>query len=190
MDITRIVESRLRKELLALYFTNPEKGYYLRELERILGFSVGNIRRELLRLERAGLFERRVVGNLVYYDLNKSYPLFEEMKSIVFKTVGIVGSLREAFGRIRGIQFAIIYGSYATGTEGVASDIDVLIVGEPDTDELIEIVDKAEKRLQREINYTVCDRQDFEKKKKAKESFILDVIEKPKIFLVGDEERL
>ena len=56
MDMFPSTKSKLRKELLVLYFTNPNKKYYLRELERILNFSVGNIRRESIKLESAGLF--------------------------------------------------------------------------------------------------------------------------------------
>ena len=88
MDMFRITKSKLREELLTLYFTNPNKKYYLRELERILNFSVGNIRRELIKLESTGLFLSESKGNLVYYYLNKSYPFFKELKSIIFKTSG------------------------------------------------------------------------------------------------------
>jgi len=190
MDIIKIADSKLRKELLALYFTNPDKGYYLRELERLLGFSVGNIRRELLKLEKAGLFERKHAGNLVYYHISRAYPLFEEMKSIIFKTVGIAGGLRRAFRKIKGIESAVIYGSYARGEESGTSDIDVMIIGDPDVDQLIGVVRKAEKRFQREISYTVYDRKEFDKKKKAGDSFVLDIIRNPKVFLVGDEEQL
>jgi len=52
MDMLQITKSKLREELLNLYFTNPNKRFYLRELERILGFSVGNIRRELIKLKK------------------------------------------------------------------------------------------------------------------------------------------
>jgi len=190
MEITRITTSKLRKELLALYFTNPDKSYYLRELERLLGFSVGNIRRELLRLEKDGLFERKHVGNLVYYHLNKTYPLFHEMKNIVFRTVGVAGNLKEAIEKIRGVECGMIYGSFARGEESGISDVDILIVGDPDMDRLIEVVQKAEQRLKREINYTVYNRSEFEKKKRNKDSFILDVLQSPKVFLVGDDQRL
>ena len=88
MYVFRITKSKLREELLALYFTSPNKKYYLRELEKWLNFSVGNIRRELIKLENTGLFLIENKGNLVYYYLNQSYPLFEELKSIIFKTSG------------------------------------------------------------------------------------------------------
>ena len=102
MDLFSITKSKLREELLALYFTNPDKKYYLRELERILKFSVGNIRRELIKLESAGLFLSESIGNLVYYYLNKSYPLFEELKSIIFKTSGAPKTLQNILEKING----------------------------------------------------------------------------------------
>ena len=75
MDMFHITKSKLREDLLVLYFTNPNKKYYLKELERILNFSVGNIRREVVKLESTGLFLSENKGNLVYCYLNQSYPL-------------------------------------------------------------------------------------------------------------------
>ena len=51
-----IAKSKIRQDLLALFFTNPNKRYYLRELERIFGYSAGSIRRELLRFQSDNLF--------------------------------------------------------------------------------------------------------------------------------------
>ena len=97
MDITNIFSSKTRAALFRLYFTNPDSAYYLRELERLLSIPVAMIRKELLRQEKEGLFISSRRGNLVFYSLNKSYPLFDELKSIVLKTVGAAGLLRDAF---------------------------------------------------------------------------------------------
>ena len=78
--------------MFRLYFSNPDNEYYLRELERLLETPVSMIRKELLRLEAEGMFLSKKRGNLTYFYLNKSYPLFDELKSIVFKTVGVQGS--------------------------------------------------------------------------------------------------
>jgi predicted transcriptional regulator len=132
MDIARIFKSRTRKELFRLYFTNPAHEYYLRELERILDIPVSMIRKELTHLEDSGIFVSSKKGNLIYYSLNTSYPLFEELKSIVFKTIGIQGLLKETLSKIKGIEVAFIYGSFAKKEEDVGSDIDLFIVGSED----------------------------------------------------------
>ena len=190
MDIFRITKSKLREELLTLYFFNPNKKYYLRELERILNFPVGNIRRELIKLESTGLFLSESKGNLVYYYLNQSYPLFEELKSIIFKTSGASKMLQNILVKFKDIDRAFIYGSFAKGEEREDSDIDLLIIGEVNEDKLIEEIDKLEKKLQREINYAIYEKEDFKKKKKEGNSFILDILKEKKIFLIGDENGL
>jgi len=190
MDLFHITKSKLREELLVLYFTNPNKKYYLRELERILNFSVGNIRRELIKLESTGLFLSENKGNLVYYYLNQSYPLFEELKSIIFKTSGAPKILQNFLEKFTGISQAFIYGSFAKGEEKEGSDVDLLIIGEVNEDKLIEVISKLERRLQREINYDIYRKEDFKKKKKEGNPFILDILKEKKIFLMGDENGL
>jgi predicted nucleotidyltransferase len=190
MDLFRITKSKLREELLALYFTNPKKKYYLRELERILGFSVGNIRRELIKLESMGLFLSENKGNLVYYYLNQSFSLFKELKSIIFKTSGISKMLQNVLGKFNDIHQAFIYGSFAREEEREDSDIDLLIIGNVDEDKLIEVVNQLERKLQREINYAIYEKKDFKKKKEEGNPFILDIIKEKKIFLIGDKDEL
>ena len=64
MDITRIFKSKARQALFRLYFTNPAKSYYLRELERILDIPVAMLRKELIALKKAGIFVSSRKGNL------------------------------------------------------------------------------------------------------------------------------
>lgn len=190
MDISRIFKSKTRKELFKLYFTNPESEYYLRELERLLKIPVSMIRKELIRLEETGIFTSHRRGNLVYFRLNKAYPLFEELKSIVFKTVGVEGMLRQVIKSIKGVKLAFIYGSFAKNEERADSDIDLFVVGDINEDELLMKIKKAEEELKREINYTICPANEFNEKKRKKDYFILDLLENPKVFLIGDKNDL
>ncbi len=190
MDISNIFRSKTRKALFRLYFSNPEREYYLRELERILDIPVSMIRKELLRLEENGIFISAKRGNLTYFCLNKSYPLFDELKSIVFKTIGIRGLLKETLEQTRGVEIAFIYGSFAKNEENAKSDIDLFIVGEIEERKLVTEVGKVEKMLKREINYSLYTKDDIEKKKKEMDSFMLKVINGPKIFLMGSENDL
>jgi len=184
MEILQISKSRLREGLLNLYFANPNKKFYLRELERILDFSVANIRRELIKLKTIGLFRIENRGNLTYYYLNKSFPLFQELKSIISKTSGAPRILKESLKKVKGIECAFIYGSFAKGEEKEASDIDLFIIGKVDEGKLIDEANKLEKKLQREINFTLYEKGDFEQKKKEANPFILEVIKERKIFLI------
>jgi len=185
MDITKIFKSKTREALFRLYFTNPDKSYYLRELERGLDIPVSMLRKELMSLEKSGIFSSSRKANLSYYSLDKSYPLYDELKNIVFKTIGIKGLLIKALSDIKEIETAFIYGSYAKDQYNAKSDVDLFIIGNVDEDTLVSRIDKIEKDIKREINYSIYSRKDFEKKKRQKDGFIEDIIENPKIFVIG-----
>jgi len=185
-----ISKSKIRQDLLILFFTDPSKSYYLRELQRMLGHSAGSIRRELLRFQKDSLFVTQKVGNLLYYRLNTTHPLFEELKSIVSKTVGVEGSLRKELSSVKGIKTAFIYGSFAAKREKSGSDIDLMIIGNPDSSVLNEKIAGLEKKLQREINVITYSPEEYKYRRKAKSGFILDVVKNPKILLAGAEDDL
>lgn len=186
MDLINISKSRLTRELLGFYFVNADKGFYLRELERILKHSVGNIRRQLIKFEKAGLFYTSRRGNLVFYHLNKSFHLYQELKSIVTKTVGVTGILKKALTEIKGIKLAFIYGSFAKGSENEKSDIDICVVGKIDTYKLSNVINSIENKLQREINYTLFSENEFNKKSNEKGGFV-NLILNEKIMLLKGE---
>lgn len=190
MDILRLTKSKTRKKILQLFFSDPNKKYYLRELERILEISVGNIRRELLSLEKSGLFKREEMGKQVYYSLNEKSPIFEEFKRIVSKTIGIEGTLRKTLQKIKDIDVAFIYGSFARQKEDSLSDIDLMIIGKPDEDILISKISLLEDELKREINYSIFSPQDFKKGLEKKEVFLEEIMENPKLFIIGNQNEL
>ena len=185
-----ITKSRIRQDLLSLFFTNPSKRYYLRELQRMLGYSAGSIRRELLRFQKDNLFTTQKVGNLLYYRLNTNHPLFKELKSIVSKTVGVEGSLRKGISSIKKIKTAFIYGSFASKKQKADSDIDLMIIGNPDVSSLNEKISGLEKKLEREINITTYTQDEYKNKRKVKSGFVMDLLKNPKIMLVGSEDDL
>ncbi|MFH0770999.1 MAG: nucleotidyltransferase domain-containing protein [Candidatus Omnitrophota bacterium] len=190
LEVLYISRSKIRQELLALFFTNPQKRYYLRELERIIGYSAGSIRRELLKFQKDGLFNTNKVGNLLYYSLNTSHPLFKELKAIVSKTVGVEASLRKELSAVPNIEIAFVYGSFAANKEKSASDIDLMVIGDPKSSLLNEKLSTLERRLKREINPTVYSMREYKAKKRARSGFIMDLLKNPKIMILGKADDL
>jgi predicted nucleotidyltransferase len=185
-----ISKSKIRRDLLALFFSSPSEKYYLRQLQRILGYSAGNIRRELLKFQKDGLFITDRVGNLLYYSLNTNHPLFEELKSIVFKTVGIEGAIKQILLQFEQIEYAFIYGSFATKSEKAGSDVDLMIIGNPDTSALNEKIAELEGKVNRQINITLYSSSEYKKRKKSKSGFIMELLRNPKIMLIGKKSDL
>ena len=185
-----ISKSKIREAILVLFFTNPKKKFYLQQLKRMLGFSAGNIRRELLKLAADNLFITEKTGNLLYYTLNMKHPLFNEIKSIVSKTAGVEYSIKDELLKLGNIKTAFIFGSFASKKEGEISDIDLMIIGNPDITKLNNKILLLENKLNREINYVIYTPEEFFQRKKENSQFVLDIIKKPKIMLIGEENDL
>lgn len=183
MDLFKITKSKTREKILQLYFSDPERKYYLRQLEKLLNLPVGNVRRELLALEKSGLFNKEQAGNLVYYFLNTDSALFKDIKSIIFKTLGVEGVLKKELKKIKEINKAFIFGSFAKDKENTASDIDLMIIGHVDDNKLIVSISKLERVFNREINYHVFDEKEWQEKSKS-DSFLKAVNKGLKIKII------
>ncbi len=177
-------------ELLKLFLTNPDRSFYMQEIGRILGKKPGIFQRTLNNMVSEGILISEYRANARYFRVNKKYPLYKELKSIVFKTVGVSGSLKEVLEKIGNIQFAFIYGSYAKAKESYLSDIDLAIIGNPEEDRLIKELDRLEGKLQREINYKSYTLKEFKKEVEGKEPFILGILRDKKVMIIGDEDEL
>jgi len=81
--------SKIRIKLLRLFVTHPRKQYYLREISKILDEPLTPVRRELLNLKQVGFLHRAKVANLIYYDVNDGFLLYQELKSMMEKTEAI-----------------------------------------------------------------------------------------------------
>jgi len=176
--------------ILEIFFNDPEKSYYLRELGRIIGKQPGVFQRDINKLVQSGILISEYQAKSRFFKLNKNYHLYNEFKSIFFKTVGAEKRLREILKNIKNIKIAFIFGSFAKGEEDSFSDIDLMIIGNPDEDSLISKISKLESQLGREVNYHIFSLADWKNKLKAKNSFLENIVSQPKIFLIGDENEL
>src|SRR3974390_1501445 len=100
------LRSKVRQRLLAYYFTNPAARHHLRDLAERLSTDPSNLSKELRRLEGEGLFRSEVSGRQKYFQLNRQYPLFDEVRRIVGKTIGAVSMIRESLKKVEGIDEA------------------------------------------------------------------------------------
>jgi len=188
--LQKLFSSRVRVEILSVFLINPERELYVREVERLTGEDYKNVSMELRNLKEIGLLSSRNEGNLKYFSLNKEFVIYEELKSIFMKTKGAVGILRDAVSTKRHIDYAFIYGSFATGEERAESDIDVMIIGGIPLEEVLALIRGPEEKLSREINVSLHGLQEIRKRVKDRDPFIMEVLEGSIIMLVGDEDEL
>ncbi len=178
-----LLNSKLRRKLLTYSFTHPDENYYVRELSNLINEDPGNLSRELKRLEDEGLYSSMIKGRVKLFSLNKRYPLFKELKKIIFKTEGVQGSLRDLVQRYGGITLAFLYGSYAKNGERKTSDIDLVIVGKFPRNPFTRDVRQLESKLNREINFTPYPANEFSKERK-KEGGFLNLVLRDKIIVL------
>lgn len=180
-----LLNTKLRKKLLTYSFAHPSEDYYVRELSSLIEEDPGNLSRELRVLEEEGLYTSVTRGRVKLYSLNKTYPLFQELKKIIFKTGGIEGSLKEIVKKFRGICLAFIYGSYAKEREKKTSDVDLVVVGDFSRSKFTREIRTLEMKLGREINFTVYTREEFEKERKKEGGFLNSILKGRVVALKG-----
>lgn len=165
---------------MTLFFLNPDRSYYLRELVRRFGYSVGSLARELKAFSKEGLFERAERGKEVFYRLHHRHPLFTEIRGIVEKTVGIPKRLSDGLQSLKEIQEAYLYGSFVKGKMKVDSDIDLILVGD-ETQRLKSLLKQLEAKFDRSISSVLFSPEEFQSKKDVKGDFLYAVIRSPLI---------
>lgn len=175
--------------ILNIFFENPGKIYYLRELSREIGKEPGVFQKDIEKLVKSGFLESYYQGNNRFFKLNKKHSLYKELRSIFLKTFGAVKQIKDVLIKVKNIEIAFIFGSLAQDKEDVLSDIDLMIIGQPDEDSLISEISKLEGKLKREINYHIFSPADWKKKLKV-DSFLQNILAQPKIFLIGNKDEL
>lgn len=180
---------RTRGAVLRILYGHVAESFYLRQLARQTNITLGAVQRELRQLVDAGLAVRETVGHQTFYSANQASPVFEEMRSLVAKTVGIHDVLLEALRPLEAkISLAFVYGSTARSRESTESDVDLMIVGRVHFADVVELLAQAQKTLSREINPTVYSTKEF--LSKMRENFLKTVLAEKKLFVIGDESVL
>lgn len=190
VNYLELTKSKLRRKILVYFFTNPESYLYLREIANRIDEDPGNLSKELTILSREGIFNVENKGTLKFFQLNKDYPLYEELDRIIFKTSGVEGSLKKIVTKLINIEIAFIFGSYAQGEQDSISDVDLMIIGNPNEDKLISKIGRLENQIGREINYHIFSQTDWRRKIKNKDPFVDNILQKKKVYLIGDDNGL
>ncbi len=179
--------TKTQQRVLGVLFGQSDRSFYANEIIGLAASGSGAVQRELARLEAAALVTVRRVGNQKHYQANPEAPIFAELRTIVLKTFGVADILRAALERfLPTIELAFVYGSIAKGTEHAGSDIDLMIIGAvPSNAALLEALAPAREQLGRIINPTLYTPAEFAQRVHDGKSFIMRVLEQPKIFVKG-----
>jgi len=182
-----LITSKVRRKVLVLLFGNPRSKGYMRQISRDVGEQINAVSTELERLKKGGILISWVEGNMKYYKANEQCPVYKELRGIVLKEEGAVRLLRDSLKRIEAIEFAFVYGSFATGEVRPESDIDLMVIGKPEPDRIAQLMRDIEKEMRREINYTILPKEELLERKSG---FMQNIISSVKIMVKGEDDEL
>lgn len=188
--LMELLSSRVRAKILNLMFLTPGVEHNAWEITQSSGESYSAVWKELNRLERLGIVTSDRKGNAKAFHVNLDCPIEPELRSIVLKTEGIAGFLKSKLSTLKNVRKAFIYGSVASGKADRFSDIDLMIIGEVNLEEVSERVSEAEKKLNWPINYVIFTEEEWKEKLAAGEPFAENVENSEKIILMGGENGL
>lgn len=195
--LSSLFGSNARVKILKQFLFNPEEKFYIRQLARDLGLQVNSVRRELENLADFGLLRGETASEAAesgakaknnqekkYYRVNKSFPLFEDIKALVAKSqVLYKDDLVKNLQKLGNIKLLVLTGIFVNK---FLSPIDILIVGRVNKEKLIKTIKDLEIALGREVNYTLMDATEFKYRREITDVFIYEVLEGEKIIVIDE----
>jgi predicted nucleotidyltransferase len=182
--------SSTQQRLLALLFGQPGRTFFTTELIGLAGSGNGAVQRQLRRLTDAGLVVVTRQGNQKHFQANRAAPIFDELRAIVLKTLGLVEPIKAALADLgEPVQLALVYGSVAKHADTASSDVDLLIVSDSlMLEEAHAALEPAQQALCRMINITLLTPEEFEKRRTDKSPFLSKVLAGEHLVLIGDTD--
>ena len=169
-----LISSKTRIKLLLRLFLNPGNSAHLRGLADDFGESTNAVRVELNRFEEAQMVTSRTIGNKKLYSANNTRPLFREINTILRKYVGLDRIIDIVFDKIGDLNQVYLEGDYAAGRD--SGVIDLVFIGNVNKSYLVELIDRAEKLVEKKIKYIIYTAQEWETEKQRinhKDSLLL-----------------
>jgi hypothetical protein len=185
-----LITSKTRVKLLNVFLAQPNEMFHVRECVRRTGEEINAVRRELLFLEKKGVFQKEGRANRVYYSLSKDYPFYYDLLLIGSKTIGLGDDILKNKAKLGKIKFAMFSGAFARKVKHSPDQVDLMIVGTVVLPELALLVRNEETRLGTEINYTAMTEEEFKFRKQRNDPFLVNILTGSRIMIIGDEEAM
>ena len=189
--LSSVLFTEYRGRVLGLLLLHPERSYYLREIARLTATLPGTLKREMDKLCEVGLLTVKKVGNQNHYQANRECPIYEDLSNVLRKTSGLSDVLIAALLPLsKKLQSAFVFGSVASGQVNAKSDIDLMLIGDVSYAEVVPLLHLLQEQLGREINPKIYADKEWNKLMQDNGAFVHDVLSKPKLFIIGNEQQL
>jgi predicted transcriptional regulator len=189
--IEQLFGSKTRVKLLQLFYSNPNRSFYVREITRKIDEQINSVRRELGNLLSIGIITSDNTNNKLYYEVNQKYEYYKPLQEIfgggvkpTAKKTATTTDEAEAAHDLKSVghvELAVYTGQF-TRDESVA--IDFLVVGDVNQNAMQKYVDQLESQENKSIRYTVMSPSDFRYRKQIRDRFVVSIQQAKKQVLV------
>ena len=177
--------------LLTCLVSDTERFWTGTEIRERTGLPTSTFSRIIKRLERQGLIEVQGAGPAKRYRVSKASPLFEPVQELVERTAGVEPLLKQRLEDVPGVEDAVIFGSWSSGESmRPTSDVDVLVIGTADFNDLADIASEIEPIVGRDIQILLYTWDELDERIARDSGFVKNVLKGPLTPLVGDPELL
>jgi hypothetical protein len=193
--IDQLFGSKTRVKLLELFYSNPNRSFYVREITRKIEEQINSVRRELANLLNAGIIISETTDNKLYYEVNQQYEFYEPLAQIFGKGTAVasttatkkrapkldVGPVDDDLKALGNVDLALYTGQF---TRDESAGIDLLLVGNLNQNQVTKFVTELEQKEGKEIRYVILSADEFAYRQKINDRFIAGVIAAKKQILV------
>ena len=148
----QLITSKTRLQLLIKFFISQANRGHLNGLASEMGESTNSIRRELNHLQGAGYLNKVKVNNKIEYKANTKHPLYDVLRKVVLKHLGLEDIVETVLERMGSVQKIILVGDYAEGND--TGNIEVFLIGNDlNMDYISQLEDRIEKLIKRNVSF-------------------------------------
>lgn len=195
--IEQLFGSKTRVKLLQLFYANPNRAFYVREITRKIDEQINSVRRELANLLSVGIISSENTNNKLYYEVDQNYDFYKPLseifggkkKALTEKAVSktSVDTGNDKLKSIGNIEIAFLTGQF---TRDDNASIDLLIVGDVNHTKLEKYIAEFEQAEGKEIRYSVMTKKDFDYRQQVKDRFITNVLQNKRQVLIDKHKLL
>ena len=156
--VEQLFGSKTRVKLLELFYSNPNRSFYVREITRKIDEQINSVRRELANLLNAGIITSETTNNKLYYEVNQAYEYYKPLGAIFNKTGKSPATAKtkqdtetpadNSLKNLGNIELALYTGQF---TRDESSGIDFLLVGNVNPNQVEKYVSELEKQENKQI---------------------------------------
>ncbi|MGC1176466.1 MAG: transcriptional regulator [Candidatus Saccharimonadales bacterium] len=191
--IEQLFGSKTRVKLLQLFYSNPNRSFYVREITRKIDEQINSVRRELSNLLSIGIITSENTNNRLYYEVNQKFDLYDPLQQIFGRGVKKTASKKAGVAdgnepssehdlrAVGHIDLAVYTGQF---TRDETAGVDILIVGEVNPNAMQKYVDELEAKENKSIRYTVMSLPDFQYRQQIRDRFATAIAQSKKQILV------